>query len=115
MPNSSPIGTTKGPGETPHEYTFVAADPEQRVRYGEFVYYEAGVDNEQRQILGRVSKRVPLRLYPDTFLSDPAVPPAVAPTPTRTTATALVTIRDAEPDGSTSGTSTAARSSAGPT
>ncbi|NLT72936.1 MAG: ATP-binding protein [Chloroflexi bacterium] len=77
MPNSSPIGTTKGPGETPHEYTFVAADPEQRVRYGEFVYYEAGVDNEQRQILGRVSKRVPLRLYPDTFLSDPAVPPAV--------------------------------------
>lgn len=76
MSNSMPIGTTKGPGETPHEYVFVAADPEQKVKYGEFVYYETLFENDVRPILGRVSKRVPLRLYPDTFLSDPTVSPA---------------------------------------
>mgnify|MGYP005843136701 CR=1 FL=1 len=71
----TPIGTTKGPGEAPHEYTFVAPDPEQRVKYGEFVYYEAAIDGHARRILGRVTRRVPLRLYPDTFMADPAVPP----------------------------------------
>lgn len=76
MSNPMPVGTTKGPGETPHEYVFVAADPEQLVKYGEFVYYETAVEGETRPILGRVSKRVPLRLYPDTFLSDPTVSPA---------------------------------------
>lgn len=70
-----PIGTTKGPGETPHEYTFVAPDPELRVKYGEFVYYEAIIDGRPRHILGRVTRRAPLRLYPDTFMADPAVPP----------------------------------------
>ena len=70
-----PIGTTKGPGETPHEYTFIAPDPEQRVKYGEFVYYEAEIDGRERRILGRVTRRAPLRLYPDTFMADPAVPP----------------------------------------
>jgi hypothetical protein len=34
-----PIGTVKGPGETPNEYTFIAPDPERRVKHGEFVYY----------------------------------------------------------------------------
>lgn len=71
----TPIGTTKGPGETPHEFTFVAPDPEQRVKYGEFVYYEVEADGRITRILGRVTKRSPLRLYPDTFMADPAVPP----------------------------------------
>ena len=72
-----PIGTTKGPGETPHEYTFIAPDPEQRVKYGEFVYYQADVEGQPRDILGRVVRREPLRLYPDTFMADPAVSPQV--------------------------------------
>ena len=71
----TPVGTTKGPGDTPHEYTFVAPDPEQRVKYGEFVYYEADIEGQMRPILGRVTRRVPLRLYPDTFMADPTVPP----------------------------------------
>ena len=75
MLENLPIGTTKGPGETPHEYVFVAADPEQLVKYGEFVYYATHVEGIPREILGRVSARVPLRLYPDTFLADPTVPP----------------------------------------
>ncbi len=70
------IGTTKGPGESAHEYTFVTPDAERRVKTGEFVYYEALVESQTRQILGRVTERVPLRLYPDTFMADPAVPPA---------------------------------------
>ena len=47
----TPIGTTKGPGETPHEFTFVAPDPEQRVKYGEFVYYEVEADGRITRIL----------------------------------------------------------------
>lgn len=70
-----PIGTTKGPGETPQDYVFVAPDPEQRCKYGEFVYYGATVEGQPRAILGRITQRLPLRLYPDTFMSDPAVPP----------------------------------------
>ncbi|MBC7255287.1 MAG: ATP-binding protein [Chloroflexi bacterium] len=70
-----PIGTTKGPGETPNEYTFITRDPEQRVKYGEFVYYRAPVEGEMREILARVSRREPIRLYPDTFFADPTVPP----------------------------------------
>lgn len=71
----SPIGTAKGPGEKPHEFTFVAPDPEQRIKFGEFVYYEATIEGQRRQIFGRVSSRVPLRLFPDTFMADPAIPP----------------------------------------
>jgi len=70
------IGTTKGPGESAHEYTFITPDPERRIKTGEFVYYEMKVEGKLRQILGRVTQRVPLRLYPDTFMADPGVPPA---------------------------------------
>jgi len=70
------IGTTKGPGESAHEYTFITPDPERRVRTGEFVYYQTWVEGQRRQILGRVTQRVPLRVYPDTFMADPAVSPA---------------------------------------
>jgi len=70
------IGITKGPGESAHEFTFVTPDAERRVKTGEFVYYEAQVEGEIRPILGRVADRVPLRLYPDSFMADPAIPPA---------------------------------------
>jgi len=70
------IGTTKGPGESAHEYTFVTPDAERQVKTGEFVYYETQIEGQPRRILGRVADRMPLRLYPDTFMADPAVPPA---------------------------------------
>ncbi|MEX1018110.1 MAG: ATP-binding protein [Litorilinea sp.] len=69
------MGTVKGPGETPHEFTFIAPDPDRRVKHGEFVYYIADVDGETRQILGRVTGRRAVRLFPDTFMADPNVPP----------------------------------------
>jgi len=69
------IGTAKGPGERPSEFTFVAPDPDQSVRYGEYVSYDAEVDGDRREILGRVTRRLPIRLYPDTFMANPNVSP----------------------------------------
>ena len=76
MTDPAPIGTTKGPGETPNEYTFITPDPEQRVKYGEFVHYSVMIEGTIHAIMGRVTARVPLRLYPNTFFSDPSVPPS---------------------------------------
>src|SRR5215467_6258616 len=84
-----PVGITKGPGETTHEYTFVSRDDEQVLKNGEYVYYElsdpsdAGVSETRepsqrafsRRVLGRIIKRVPLQLYPDTFLAEPEISP----------------------------------------
>jgi DNA helicase HerA-like ATPase len=76
-----PVGITKGPGENTHEYTFVSRDDEQRLKNGEYVYYELDVPDELRRttirqrVLGRIMKRVPLQLYPDTFLAEPDIPP----------------------------------------
>jgi len=74
MPISA-VGTVKGPGETLHEYTFIAPDPERQLKHGEFVYYTASVDGSQRQILGRITARAAVKLFPDTFMANPAVPP----------------------------------------
>ena len=71
----TPIGTVKGPGETLHEFTFIAPDPGRQLKHGEFVYYTAPVDGSQRQILGRITARTAVKLFPDTFMADPAVPP----------------------------------------
>jgi DNA helicase HerA-like ATPase len=71
----APIGTTKGPGETPHEYLFVTPDRGSVAKAGEFVYYETAVDGQPHRVLGRVTGRQPVRLFPDGFLADPDVPP----------------------------------------
>src|SRR5437899_898529 len=39
-PTRKPVGITKGPGESTHEYTFVSRDDEQELKNGEYVYYE---------------------------------------------------------------------------
>ncbi len=81
-----PVGITKGPGESTHEYTFVSRDDEQVLKNGEYVYYElseleeseAGMNGAApvyRRVLGRIVKRVPLQLYPDTFLAEPEIAP----------------------------------------
>jgi DNA helicase HerA-like ATPase len=84
-PTRRPVGITKGPGETTHEYTFVSRDDEQVLKNGEYVYYELfdpaepGLNGDtalSRRVLGRIIKRVPLQLYPDTFLAEPEISPA---------------------------------------
>ncbi|NLE45631.1 MAG: ATP-binding protein [Chloroflexi bacterium] len=76
MRQFSPIGITKGPGESAHEYLFVSPDREGLAKVGEFVYYEAPVGETPRRVLGRVTGRRPVRLFPDGFLADPEVSPA---------------------------------------
>lgn len=71
-----PIGTARGPGEKPHEYTFITPDRDNAVKVGEFVFYQAAVDGSDRQVIGRVVERRPARLFPDCFSADPLVPPA---------------------------------------
>ncbi|HTK11495.1 MAG TPA: ATP-binding protein [Ktedonobacteraceae bacterium] len=85
QPLRKPVGITKGPGETTHEYTFVSRDDEQVLKNGEYVYYELsdpeargqnGTTPTPRRVLGRIMKRVPIKLYPDTFLGEPEISPA---------------------------------------
>ena len=86
-PSLSPrkaVGITKGPGETTHEYTFVTRDEEQQLKNGEYVYYELSSaelaeqngNSSSRRVLGRILKRLPLKLYPDTFLAEPEIIPS---------------------------------------
>ncbi|MCY3782573.1 MAG: ATP-binding protein [Chloroflexi bacterium] len=76
MSGAVPVGTTKGPGESPHTYTLVAPDADDQLKIGEFVAYDARVDGELRSVLGRIDARRPLKLYPDAFMADPQVPPS---------------------------------------
>ncbi len=76
MSGAVPVGTTKGPGASPHSYTMVAPDPDDQLKIGEFVAYEARVDGQEQSVLGRVDARRPLKLYPDAFMADPRVPPS---------------------------------------
>ncbi|HEX9057795.1 MAG TPA: ATP-binding protein [Ktedonobacterales bacterium] len=78
-----PVGITKGPGETIHEYTFISRDEQRLLKNGEYVYYTLDEDATEstsrrsaRRVLGRILRRVPVQLYPDTFLSEPEVPPS---------------------------------------
>src|SRR3989440_3233640 len=87
-PIRKPVGITKGPGESTHEYTFVSRDDAQELKNGEYVYYElSGLDEGglsgfngatalAHRVLGRIIKRVPLKLYPDTFLAEPEIAPS---------------------------------------
>ncbi|HUY75164.1 MAG TPA: hypothetical protein VMV29_00220, partial [Ktedonobacterales bacterium] len=101
---AAPVGITKGPGETIHEYTFISRDDDRLLKNGEYVYYELEDDattgafaangaaivatganagaalrlagRGARRVLGRILRRDPVQLFPDTFLSEPGVSPA---------------------------------------
>jgi uncharacterized protein len=70
------IGTAKGPGEGPHEFLFISPDESGHCKMGEFVYYTLGESpSPVRHVLGRITRRDPVRLLPDNFLASPDVPP----------------------------------------
>jgi hypothetical protein len=69
-------GTVKGPGENPHEFTFITTDNE-RTRIGEFVYYSVPEGDNKLQIVGTITERHLVRNLPDSFLADPNTPPAL--------------------------------------
>jgi DNA helicase HerA-like ATPase len=70
------VGTAKGPGQNPHEFLFITPDDAGTCKLGEFVYYVLQDDDGQRAVLGRVVRRAPVRLFPDSFMASPDVPPA---------------------------------------
>src|SRR5215470_5005900 len=77
--SSRPVGITKGPGETIHEYTFISRDEQRLLKNGEYVYYElddGSLSATPRRVLGRILNRIPVQLYPDTFLAEPEVAPS---------------------------------------
>ncbi len=76
MAASTPVGITKGPGETPHEFTFISRDTRHILRTGEYVWYALDDGPAARPVLGRIVERRAVRQYPDTFLAEPEVPPA---------------------------------------
>jgi hypothetical protein len=82
QPETQAVGITKGPGETIHEYTFISRDEQRLLKNGEYVYYHLDGDGassrvgQTERVLGRILRRVPVQLYPDSFLSEPAVSPA---------------------------------------
>jgi len=69
-------GTVKGPGENPHEFTFITTD-NKHTRIGEFVFYEAADNAVPVQIVGTITERRLVRNLPDSFLCDPQTPPAL--------------------------------------
>jgi len=69
-------GTVKGPGENPHEFTFITTDNVQ-TRVGEFVYYAAGDGENHFKIVGTITERHLVRNLPDSFLADPNTPPSL--------------------------------------
>ncbi|WP_448561774.1 ATP-binding protein [Trichothermofontia sp.] len=70
------IGTVKGPGQDGNQYVFITAD-NQHVKIGEFVYYEAPVQTQQRQILGKISARKLIDHFPDRIFADTETSPEV--------------------------------------
>ena len=73
---TAPVGVTKGPGETPHEYTFISCDADQILKTGEYVWYTLTDGDTARHVLGRITQRRAVQHYPDTFLAEPEVSPA---------------------------------------
>jgi uncharacterized protein len=71
--NDALVGTVKGPGEKPNEFIFITTDNDH-TRIGEFVYYTTRAG---QKILGNVTERFLSRALPDSFLADPATPPAM--------------------------------------
>lgn len=70
------IGSVKGPGENPHEFTFITTNNPQ-TRIGEFVYYHAFDGESDLRIVGVIAERSMVRNLPDSFLADPQIPPAM--------------------------------------
>ncbi|MGI8826633.1 MAG: ATP-binding protein [Chloroflexota bacterium] len=70
------IGTAKGPAEHPHQFLFLTPDDDGHCKIGEFVFYILGTGEGQRTVLGRIVRRSPVRLFPDSFMASPDVAPA---------------------------------------
>jgi len=69
------VGLTKGPGERPHQFTFVSPDRDDDLPVGEYVYYSLPRNGAALQVVCRIEERVEARNYPDALLAHPEVSP----------------------------------------
>ena len=69
------VGLAKGPGEKPHQFTFISPDPDDVLPVGEYVYYLLSDESASRPVICRIDERQEVRNYPDTFLAHPGVAP----------------------------------------
>ncbi|GAC1472131.1 MAG: DUF87 domain-containing protein [Chloroflexota bacterium] len=69
------VGTAKGPADHAHEFLFITPDRDGTCKIGEFVFYTIDGLDGQRNVLGRIVRRSPVRLFPDTFMASPDVSP----------------------------------------
>ena len=73
MSEPAGIGTVKGPGETPNEYTLHCTGPgTPRQAWRVCLLPWPTWTASERAILGRVTGRRPVKLFPDSFMADPA-------------------------------------------
>ena len=73
------IGISKGPGETPHEYTFVSPTPSSGSSTASLSTMTPLVDGRRAHILARVTQRLPCASTPIRFWpTRPSTPPRVA-------------------------------------
>lgn len=70
------VGTAKGPGDHPHEFLLITPDDDGLCKIGEFVFYTLDAGDSRRNVLGRITRRAPVRLFPDSFMASPEVAPA---------------------------------------
>lgn len=71
------LARVKAPGDRPHTFVMVSPDTEQQLRHGEFVSYSMRIDGKEQLILARIIDRRAIRLYPDSFLANPALDPNI--------------------------------------
>ncbi len=69
-----PIGMVSGPGNDPGMFEFISPAADQ-LRTGEFIAYEASVEDRTEEILARIANTARERGLPDSFLGDPEVDP----------------------------------------
>ncbi|HEX8917734.1 MAG TPA: ATP-binding protein [Chloroflexota bacterium] len=69
------VGTAKGPADHPHEFLFITPDSDGACKIGEFVFYTLDGLDGQRNVLARIVRRAPVRLFPDSFMASPDVSP----------------------------------------
>jgi len=69
-------GLAKGPGDRPHQFTFITPDSDDSLPVGEYVCYLLEEGSQSRQVICRIDERRGARNYPDCFLAQPAVNPS---------------------------------------
>ena len=66
--NNNIIGSIKGPGDKPNEYTFITKNNELS-KIGEFVYY----NSNNKDIIGRITDKKLIRSLPESFMANPNI------------------------------------------